>query len=270
MAERRQTARFALAVPMDAHIGVLQDVLIEHAGEDEIFVISPTPGVRGEELTLRIGPSDSVQMTMTVRTLQSEPILSDTRLRYRVRLAISGAIALSNGIDVPANSWRPGDKTTGVFVRRYPVRVLNVSRGGCLLDIGVRLPVGAVGTLHCGDRQSQTEPVRVSYQQERRGGAQRYAVGAEFLSLTAPSSRSLRSMAVRMEAANPAHPAEAGEESGPSLTTSSGGAFDIMAIVCAAQSTFDTFGADLTTEMSQPRSGRALALVGTKTPQAGS
>ena len=98
MAERRQTARFALAVPMDAHIGVLQDVLIEHAGEDEIFVISPTPGVRGEELTLRIGPSDSVQMTMTVRTLQSEPILSDTRLRYRVRLAISGAIALSNGV----------------------------------------------------------------------------------------------------------------------------------------------------------------------------
>ena len=254
---------------MDAHIGVLQDVLIEHAGDDEISVVSPTPGVRGEELTLRIGPSDSVQMTMSARTLQSEPVLHDTRLRYRIRLAIVGAIALSCGADVRANSWRPGDRTTGVFVRRYPVRVLNVSRGGCLLDLEVRLPVGAVGTLHCGDRHTQAEPVRVSYQQERRGGAKRHIAGAEFLSLVAPSSRSLRAMAVRMEAESTEHLAESGEESGAGLISPTGGAFDIMAIVCAAQSMGTSPDATLSSEIAQPKAGRALALVGGKTPQPG-
>jgi len=251
---------------MDAHVSVLQNVQIEHTGSNDITVLSATPGVRGEEVTVRIGPSDAVQMTLVGRMVSSEPCMGEGRVMHRVKLTMTGSIALSSGVSGATNSWRSGDRSTAVFVRRYPTRVVNLSRGGALLELSTGLPVGTVATLHSGDRIAHAEPVRIDFLQARRGVSWPYAAGIEFLSLAAPSSYSLRSMAARIESeqAGPSL-ATLGEESGLRLTNPVPSPFDILSIVCAEASTFESPHAPARSTDVQPKPGRPLALVGRRT-----
>jgi hypothetical protein len=266
MAERRKSARFALTLPLDAQLSVLQDVVIEHAGDDEITVLSVSPGVRGEDLLLRIGPSDAVQMSVAARTVSSEPRVGEGRVTHRIRLALTGSIALSTSADTLANSWWSGDRSTAVFVRTHAARVINLSRGGCLLELSHGLETGTVATLHCGDRRASAEPIRVNCQQGRRGPARLNAAGVGFLSLRAPSSRSLRATAARLEAEHEGMPlAGAGEESGLGLTNSVNGPLDILAIVCAATRTDEPIDAPVRRAQSQSKAGSPLALVERRT-----
>jgi hypothetical protein len=179
---------------MDAHVSILQDVQIEHVQDNVMTVLSDVPGIRGEELTLRIGPSD----TMTVRTTSSEPRLLDGRLVHRVHLALSGVLSMANPErTIPPRG--PADPTTIMFIRRHTARIVNLSRGGCLFELSTRLPVGTVATLQHHDAPLIPDPVRVNSLHERKGGSWPYAAGAEFLSLEPPSSHSLRAIAGRME-----------------------------------------------------------------------
>jgi hypothetical protein len=271
MAERRRGARFALAVPADVQLHVPQDIAIETTTADEVTVLSATPGVRGEDLLLRIGPSDAVQMTVAARTISSQPVPADGRLMHRLRLAMTGAIALSAGAQAAANSWRSGDRSTAMFVRTHDAQVTNLGRGGCLLELSNRLAIGTVATLHVGSLGSGSEPVRVSFHQTRRGLPRPHLAGVQFLSLAAPSSRSLRAMAGRLEAEHDGLSlAGAGEESGLSLTNSVSGPLDILSIVCAAMGSNELPQAPLRSSQGQPRHGSPLALVGRRmtTPSA--
>lgn len=198
MAERRKTARFALAFPIDAYVSVLHDVQIEDAGIDDITVLSGTAGVRDEEVTVRIGPSDAAQMTLVARIASSEPRLVEGRVLHCIQLAVTGSIALSGPAAAGANSWRSGDRTAVVLVRRHAARVTNLSRGGCLLELSTGFPVGTVATLHRGGQAMHGDPIRIGFLLERRGVSRWYAAGAQFLLLAAPSSHSLRSMAARI------------------------------------------------------------------------
>ena len=195
--ERRRSRRFGLAVPMDADISVLQDVQVEHADDHAITVLSDVPGIRGEEVTLRIGPSDAVPMTVPVRTTSSEPRMLDGRLVHRVHLTMTGPADRAGADD--ATMWPPSGHPTTVVIRHHTARILNLSRGGCLFELSTRLGVGTVATLQRGDTLVSPEPVRINSLSERKGVSWPYAVGAEFLSLEPPSSHSLRALAGRME-----------------------------------------------------------------------
>lgn len=261
MIERRRSARFALTWPLDAHVSVLHDAQIEDSGPDELVLRSEAPGVRGEELTLRVGSPEAVQMTLVGRTVGSEPRLAAGRVMHRVRLALSGAIALSNGTDAASNSWRPGDRTTAVLERRHMARVVNLGRGGCLLEFAAGLPAGTVATLHT-DRLTHPETIRVGFVFERRGKAWPYAGGVEFLSLGVPTSRSLRSLARRMEdACEGPRLGSGGEESEVSMTSSVRDPFDLLSLVCRATGSDEQPRADVRRGDAQTRPGSHLAVV---------
>ena len=88
----------------------------------------------------------------------------------------------------------------GVILRDIPVRVLDASANGCLVESGERLPEGAVGLLEVASEQGLTsEPLRINRSMEIAGGATRFRAGAQFLPLGAPRLTSVRNQLARLE-----------------------------------------------------------------------
>jgi hypothetical protein len=90
----------------------------------------------------------------------------------------------------------------GVILRDIPVRVLDASASGCLVESREPLPEGAVGVLEVTSEQGRTlEPLRISRSTEIAGGATRFRAGAQFLPLGAPGPTSVRNQLARLEVA---------------------------------------------------------------------
>lgn len=88
----------------------------------------------------------------------------------------------------------------GVILRDIPVRVLDASASGCLVESRERLPEGAVGLLEVVGEQGRTfEPLRISRSMQIAGGATRFRAGAQFLPLGAPGLTSVRNQLARLE-----------------------------------------------------------------------
>jgi hypothetical protein len=183
---------------VDAHLRVLQHVQIDHVGTNAITVLSVTPLARGEDVTLRIGPSDGEQATLTARMISSQPHVLDGRVMHRVQLARADRATLSTGVDAAIHLWRSGEHIA-VVLHPQATRVVNVGRGGCRLELSTGLPVGTIGTLYSGHGIDYAEPFRVGFLRERPGVSSPYVAGVEFLWLDAPASQSFRTMAARLE-----------------------------------------------------------------------
>lgn len=197
MTERRRSARFALTSPMHADVTVLHDVDLVQTGLADLSVLSATAGVRGEELMLQIRLHGELLCTCTARTVKSEPQLRNARVMHRVDFEISAQTPLPPAL--AADAWRSGERPEAHVIRRRATRVLNLSRGGCLLELSARLPVGTLAALQRPGVDGEHDPVRINSLHERRGVSWRYVAGAEFLSLAPSSSESLRSLAGRIE-----------------------------------------------------------------------
>ena len=88
----------------------------------------------------------------------------------------------------------------GVILRDIPVRVLDASASGCLVESREPLPEGAVGLLEITGEEGRTvEPLRIRRSTEIAGGATRFRAGAQFLPLGAPGPRSVRNQLARLE-----------------------------------------------------------------------
>jgi hypothetical protein len=89
-------------------------------------------------------------------------------------------------------------RATGVIVRRLPVRVTDISATGCMLESGLGIREGAVGTLHLTvEGRRYRETVRVTRVTALPGSGRKQQVGAQFLTLGA-SRRALRHLAASM------------------------------------------------------------------------
>jgi PilZ domain len=84
----------------------------------------------------------------------------------------------------------------GVLRRDISVRLVDISRTGCLLESDFVVDVGTLGTLHLdiAGRDFQ-DAVRVGRCQVIPGAGDRYHVGVEFVWLDAPDDSSLRRLA---------------------------------------------------------------------------
>jgi hypothetical protein len=81
----------------------------------------------------------------------------------------------------------------GLLARDVTVAVAEMSRGGCLLESLVAIPVGTVGTLSVMvDGVAYTEYVRIARCLAVKGGGERHHLGVEFLSLHRRGPTSLR------------------------------------------------------------------------------
>lgn len=99
-----------------------------------------------------------------------------------------------------SRSWAPLEprRATGVIVRRVPVRVADISATGCMLESGLGIREGAVGTLRLTvDGRRYRETLRVTRVTAVSGSGGRHQVGAQFLTLGA-SRRALRHLAASM------------------------------------------------------------------------
>lgn len=89
----------------------------------------------------------------------------------------------------------------GVLARDMSVRLLEISRSGCLLESSCSVAVGTLGALSIDvDGKEYVDQVRVVRCQLVPGAGDTHRVGAEFLSLHLPGDRSLRRYAVQLSA----------------------------------------------------------------------
>jgi hypothetical protein len=86
MRRRRRDPRYLLASPWEGTLRIPGEVVIERRDDerDELWVISSAPAHCEELLTLDVsGPE-----ILTVRVVESRPVLVDGGIRHRLRLSI--------------------------------------------------------------------------------------------------------------------------------------------------------------------------------------
>ena len=90
----------------------------------------------------------------------------------------------------------------GVLGRDLTVRLLEISRAGCLLESSCHVAVGTLGALsvEAVDGTEDVDQVRVARCQPLVGAGDTHRVGAEFLSLHTPGDKSLRRYAATLAA----------------------------------------------------------------------
>ncbi len=90
----------------------------------------------------------------------------------------------------------------GVLVRRVSIRVLEVSRAGCLIESTMPMAEGTVGLLEillAG--RVRIEPFRICRTDLREGAVAPYRAAAQFLAVASPSDFSVRQELGALEAA---------------------------------------------------------------------
>jgi len=97
----------------------------------------------------------------------------------------------------------------GALVRRMPIRVVDISAVGCLIECPQPVDAGTVAllALQIGGRR-YVDAVRITRSVQLSGGIWAYRFGAEMLTLTPPGEQTLRRVAL-LEGADLAVPARA-------------------------------------------------------------
>ena len=85
----------------------------------------------------------------------------------------------------------------GALVRRLPIRVVDISAVGCLLESALPVEAGTVAllTLQIGGKR-YVDPVRITRSIRLSGGIWAYRFGADLLTLAPPSEPTLRRIAL--------------------------------------------------------------------------
>ena len=118
-------------------------------------------------------------------------------------------------------AWWTWGALTGALVKRVPVTVVNLSRGGCLIQTAAPLEPGLVGVLAVNaGNVAKSEAIRVAHASRRPGASMPFSAGMEFLVLDTAGVASIREEAFRAESGRrPSRLAMAGENSGTKRTT---------------------------------------------------
>jgi hypothetical protein len=211
MIGRRSHPRFSLGQAWSGAVRVLRDVTVCRTAEAELLAVSQAPGVIGEQMTLALIASVG-SLTLRVQVLESRPVIMDSALRHRVRLGIVWETArnmpdyrvqphastrneVTNAVDVLLQA----NDVVGVVGRHVPVRLIDLSTSGCLLESWVRLDVGTHATVRVAhDDREFTDDVRVTRSQPSAASGL-FHVGVEFLWTKPPTERSIRTILSRFD-----------------------------------------------------------------------
>ena len=89
-----------------------------------------------------------------------------------------------------------GPGVLAMLGRAVSVRLVQISRSGCLLECSHAMPTGMVAMLSLSiDGRRYSDEIRVCRSQRVSGAGERYEVGVEFLWLRPPLEQSLRQFA---------------------------------------------------------------------------
>lgn len=93
------------------------------------------------------------------------------------------------------------ERSAATLVRQYDARVLDISVGGCLIEMGAALTPGTIGTLEVViDGTAYREAVRVARVVPARHIGMLHQVAIEFLVIAAPGFGSIRAVMTRLTA----------------------------------------------------------------------
>jgi PilZ domain len=94
------------------------------------------------------------------------------------------------------------DDVVAVLGRDVPVRLMDVSHSGCLLQSETRLLEGTTGSLSVSYGGAEyADDVRVMRCQAPVGGDSSFRIGAQFLWISRPGDRSLRRLVASLQPA---------------------------------------------------------------------
>lgn len=186
---RRRTPR-AAANNAAGTVRLLNDVEIEHLTGKAITVLSETHVPRGERMILWAPAEDGGKVPLRVRAVSRQTVVTST-LRHRVRFDVD---AIGTGsIGARPASGVSAARRLGAIVREVPIRLLEISEGGGLIESPVRFAEGTVGWLSVSGPDAQHhEIVRVCRSDERPERFWRWVAAVEFLTLEPVSAASLR------------------------------------------------------------------------------
>jgi hypothetical protein len=101
----------------------------------------------------------------------------------------------------PIDAILLASELVAVVGRDVPVRLLDSSASGCLLETASRLVLGTTGSLLVTfDGKEYVDDVRVIRCRQCEGSNGAYQVGAEFLWTNTPHDRSLRRVVTQLQA----------------------------------------------------------------------
>ena len=197
---RRSHQRFAISTCPQGTLRMLRDVLVERVGRDEVVVISRYAAVVGEAVKIEMG-----DFGLAVKVAESRPFVSDGTVRHRLSLL---PVEAQGGFEAAMSDFVPSQEPApmvAVMAREIPVRLVNCSSSGCLLESGSPLEIGRVASLRLAfDGRDVVDDLQVVRCLPIEGSSS-YHAGVEFLWTVVPSPQSLRSVG---RATNlPIHPA---------------------------------------------------------------
>jgi PilZ domain-containing protein len=164
---RRRNPRYRVSKAFEGVLQTLTDVVLEFRDGPYLVALSDIAMKTGLSLALDVfvGPT---RRTIPVTVAESSPVIHGGVVRYRLRLATDG---LLDAID-----------PDGLLVMETPVRVLDMSQNGFLLETSRQSDAGTVGLLRVDvEGRAYEGEVRVVRCNRLEGAADRHRVGAEFL-----------------------------------------------------------------------------------------
>jgi len=163
---RRRNPRYQVSAPFEGVFQTLTDATLESCSGSYLFASCEIPFRTGLSLALDVFAGSS-RRTLPVTVAESAPVIQSGVVRYRLRLATIGSAA---HVD-PA----------GLLVVDTPVRVLDISPTGFLLEAARHSTAGTVGLLRVQvDGQAYEGEIRV-IRCSAMEGAERHRLGTEFL-----------------------------------------------------------------------------------------
>ena len=87
MSGRRRHTRFSVTPPADGVVRIPRDILVEEGVGKDLVVVSPSPGVVDEVLTLQLFDKGS-RASLRVQVAESRPIVVEGLVRHRLRLRV--------------------------------------------------------------------------------------------------------------------------------------------------------------------------------------
>jgi hypothetical protein len=190
MSGRRSHQRFTISSATEGTLRVLRDVLVERTLGDDFVAIGRHAGVIGE--TLRMEAAEAPEGALLVRVIESRPVVTDGTMRHRLLLRLADASPATGSVGSDTAPVPNSVQMLAVLIREIPVRVLNCSSSGSLLECPAPIELSTVASLRLVLQEEELiDHLQVVRCRPIEGGSS-YHVGGEFLWTIAPTRQSLR------------------------------------------------------------------------------
>jgi hypothetical protein len=197
MSGRRSHARFLVSPPASGVVRVLSDAEIESIRHQDLSVISREAAAIGERMLLEF-PGHATDVVVPVQVVETRPVIVSQGVRHFVRLhALDGLPHSARDRFAEIQRFPPAphmaDRRLVTVIREIPVRLVNCSRSGCLIEADRSLEAGTAGTLSLVlEGYELADHILVTRCQPIAGAGSLHHIGARLLWVEAPSVHTIR------------------------------------------------------------------------------